>query len=257
MLVNNVSRLADTCDRIRNLCKEGVFKRTEHSTIMEYLGKRAERFRRNWRLHGEEMEDIIMELKGAEEMRGDGDPESNACATEHAAVQEAINEGLLQPHSTLPNTKQDGIFRLLCKNPNGLNKRITGNQKLRKAINIELEADGLLFSEYWHNLRHKDNKNDFKQMFQWEVACQAVAGHNVHHGVSKVQEGGTGMVSFGNTTGYISKVGKDPYGLEQWCWTLYGGCDGHRTRVIVAYNACKNNKKDSQTTYQQLHQYLL
>jgi hypothetical protein len=215
VLVNNVSRLADTCDRIRNLCKEGVFKRTEHSSIMEYLGKRTERFRRNWRLHGEEMEDIIAELKGAEEMRGDGDTESNARATEHAAVQDAITEGLLQPHGTPPNTKQDGIFRLLCKNPNGLNNRITGGQKLRKAIDIkdELEAGGLLFSEHQLNLRHKDNKNDFKQMFQWEVACQAVAGHNVYHEVSKVQEGSTGMVSFGNTTGYISKVGKDPCGL--------------------------------------------
>jgi hypothetical protein len=82
------------------------------------------------------------------------------------------------------------IFRLLCKNPNGLNNQITGNQKLRKAIDIkdELEADRLLFSEHRLNLRHKDNKSDFKQMFQWEVACQAVAGHNVHHGISKVQE---------------------------------------------------------------------
>jgi hypothetical protein len=38
---------------------------------------------------------------------------------------------------------------------------------------------------------------------------------------------------------------------------LYEGCDGHRTRVIVAYNACKNNKKDSQTTYQQQRQYFI
>ena len=41
-LVDNVSRLADTCNKIRNLCKDGVFKKTEHSTIMEYLGKRKE-----------------------------------------------------------------------------------------------------------------------------------------------------------------------------------------------------------------------
>ncbi len=94
-------------------------------------------------------------------------------------------------------------------------------------------------------------------MIHPEVACQAVAGHIVHHGISKVQEGGTGMVSFGDTTGYISKVGKDPYGLGRWCWTLYGGSDGHRTRVIVAYNACKNNKKDSRTMYQQQRQYFI
>jgi hypothetical protein len=87
-------------------------------------------------------------------------------------VQEAINKGLLQPHGTPPNTKQDRIFRLLCKNPNSLNNRITGNHKLSKATNIkdELEADRLIYSEHQLNLRHKNNKNDFKQMFQWEVA---------------------------------------------------------------------------------------
>jgi hypothetical protein len=102
---------------------------------MEYLGKRAERFSRNGRLYDEEMEDIIAELKGAEEMRGDGDAESNARAMEHAAVQEAATEGLLQPHGTPPNAKQDGIFRLLCKNLNGLNNWITGNQPLILRMN--------------------------------------------------------------------------------------------------------------------------
>jgi hypothetical protein len=42
VVVDNVRRLADSCNQIRNLCKDGVFKKTEHSTIMEYLGKRKE-----------------------------------------------------------------------------------------------------------------------------------------------------------------------------------------------------------------------
>jgi hypothetical protein len=57
--VDNVSWLADTCKQIRNLCKEGVFKRTEHSTIMAFLEKRADMFRRNGRWHGDKMEEII------------------------------------------------------------------------------------------------------------------------------------------------------------------------------------------------------
>jgi hypothetical protein len=189
--IDNVSQLADTCNQIRKLCKDRVFKRTEHSNIMEYLRTRADRFWRNGRLHREEMEEIIAKLKRAEEERGDGDIESNVRMAEYA------------PHVTLPNTKRNGIFQLLCKNPNGLNNQITGNHKLSMAIDIkdELEADGLLYSEHRLNLRHKDYKNNLKQMFQWEVACKAIAAHNVHHGVSRVQEGGTGMVAFGNTTG--------------------------------------------------------
>ncbi len=115
----------------------------------------------------------------------------------------------------------------------------------------------MLYSEHCLNLKHKDNNNDFEQMFQQEVACQAVTSHNVHHGVARVQEGGTRMVAFGDTTGYISKVGKDQYGLGRWCWILYSGRDGHCTRVIVENNACKSNKKDSWTTYQQQQQYFI
>jgi hypothetical protein len=56
-----------------------------------------------------------------------------------------------------------------------LNNQITGNRKLEKAIDIkdELDADGLLFCKHRLNLWQRDNKNDFKQMFQQEVACRA------------------------------------------------------------------------------------
>jgi hypothetical protein len=64
-------------------------------------------------------------------------------------------------------------------------------------------------------------------------------------------------VTFRDATGYISKIGKDPYGLGRWCWTLYSGNDGHQTRVVAAYNACKNNKKDSRTSYQQQRQFFI
>jgi hypothetical protein len=227
---------------------------------MTYLERRADRFRRNGRWHKEEMEEIIVELEeGMGDRCNDGGLEGDAKMAEHAAVWEAITEGLLQPHGTPPNTKQDGIFRILCENLNGFTNQITGNHKLDKAIDIkdELDMDMLLYSEHPLNLRHKENKNNFKQMFQWEVACQAVTSHNVHHGVSRVQEGGTGMVAFGDTTRYILKVGKDTYGLGRWSWMLYSNNDGHHTRVIVAYSACKNNKKDSRTTYQQQRQFFI
>jgi hypothetical protein len=140
-----------------------------------------------------------------------------------------------------------------------LNNQITGNRKLEKAIDIkdELDAGGLLFCEHRLNLRHRDNTNHFKQMFQQEVACRAVATNNIHQNIGRVEEGGKGMVLFDDLTGFITKTGKDPYGLGRWCWTLYKGSKGHCTRVVVAYNACKNSKKDSRTTYQQQWQYFI
>jgi hypothetical protein len=82
---------------------------------MEYLRAKADRYWRNRRLHEEEMEEITVELKRAEEEKGNGDVESNVHAVENAAVREAITEGLLQSHGTPPNTKQEGIFQLLGK----------------------------------------------------------------------------------------------------------------------------------------------
>jgi hypothetical protein len=251
--------LASTCNRIRNLCKQRAFTTTEHKTIMGYLEKRASRFRKNGWMGGEEMEEIIKKQQEEEGNVETDEGIADAQVSEQKAVKEVMEEGLLQPHRIPPNSKQDGIFRHLCENPNGLNNQITGNQKLGKAIDIkdELDADGLLFCEHRFNLRHRDNKNNFKQMFQREVTCRAVAANNVYQNVGRVQEGGTGMVAFGESTGFITKTGRDPYGLGRWCWTLYRGSEGQNTRVVVAYNACKNLKTDSWTTYQQQRQYFI
>ena len=101
----------------------------------------------------------------------------NTHAQEHVRVLEAVEEGLLQMQGIAPNSKQDGIFRVLCKNANGFNNRISGNQKIAKALDIkeDLDINCLLYCEHCLNLRHKENVNDFKQMFQREIACTVVA----------------------------------------------------------------------------------
>ncbi len=182
-------------------------------------------------------------------------------ADEHQKVMEAVNEGLMQVHGSAPNSKQDGVFRIMCKNTNGLDNRISGNNKLAKALDIkdELDIDCLMYCKHRLNLRHKDNKNDFKQMFQREIACTAVAAHNIHESkhAGRVQEGGTGAISFGDATGYIRKVGKDEEGLGCWSWILFGGSNNHKTRLITAYNPCKNKIVHSGTSYQQQWQYFV
>ncbi len=143
---------------------------------------------------GEDIEEIIKKLQGEEGNKRTEEGIAGAQVSKQEAVKEAMKEGLLQPHGIPPNSKQDGIFRNLCKNPNGLNNQITGNHKLGKAIDIKdkLDADGLLFCEHRLNLCHKDNKNDFKQMFQREVACRAIAANNVHQNVGGFKKVGRG-----------------------------------------------------------------
>ncbi len=109
------------------------------------------------------------------------------------------------------------------------------------------------------NLQHKENVNNFKQMFQREIACTAIAAHNVHEWqqAGRVQEGGTGAICFGDATGYIRKVGKDEEGLGCWSWILFGGSDGHTTRLITAYNPCKSERVNSGKSYQQQRRYFI
>ncbi len=172
-----------------------------------------------------------------------------------------VKEGLLQVRGTAPNTKQQGIFRIMGENCNGLNNRIRSNGETAKALDIkeDLDIDCLMYCEHQINFRHKENKNDLKQMFQRKLACTAVSAHNIHEGkvAGRVQEGGTGTICFGETTGYIKKTGHDSKGLGRWSWILFSGINGHSTQVIMAYNPCKNTNANSGTTYQQQWQYFI
>jgi hypothetical protein len=126
-------------------------------------------------------------------------------------------------------------------------------------IKDDLKIDCLTYCEHRLNLRHEDNKHNFKQMFQREIACTAVAAHNIHESkhAGRVQEGGTGAISFGDATGYIRKVGKDKEGLGCWSWILFGGLEEHKTRLITAYNPCKNKNIHPGTSYQQQRRYFV
>ncbi len=113
--------------------------------------------------------------------------------------------------------KQQEIFRIMGENCNGLNNRISGNKKISKALDIkeDLDINCLMYCEHRLNFKHKENKNDLKQMFQQELACTAVSAHNIHEGkvASRVQEGGTSTICFGETMAYIKKTGQDSKGL--------------------------------------------
>jgi hypothetical protein len=151
------------------------------------------------------MEAIIKELKQDMEVDGGKGLDNEATRSkEHNKVMKAVDEGLLQIQGIVPSSKQDGIFCIMCENANAFNNMISGNNKIAKALDIkeDLGIDCLMYCKHCLNLRHKENKNDFKQMLQWEISCTAVAAHNTHEGqyAGHVQEGGTGAVCFGDAT---------------------------------------------------------
>jgi hypothetical protein len=250
-----------TCVKLKELYINGKFKTTPHLCIMEQLRIKADRFRKKSRLQDQDIEEIIREIKEGGEQEKESKDSVAATVNEQKQVMEAVQEGLLQIHGLAPNTKQQGIFQIMGENCNGLNNRIRGNEKIAKALDIkeELDVNCLLYCEHRLNFRHKENKNDLKQMFQRELACTVVSAHNIHEGkvTGRVQEGGTGSIFFGKPTAYIKKTRRDSEGLGRWCWILFSGTHGHNTRVITAYNPCKNKNVNSGTTYQQQRRYFI
>ncbi len=99
-----------------------------------------------------------------------------------------------------------------------------------------------MYCKHQINYHHKDNKNNFKQMFQWELAFTAVLAHNVHEDkhTGWVQEEGTDIICFGVCMGYIKKVQRDEAELGSWSWILMGGTNRHIKSIITVYNLCKN-----------------
>ena len=136
-----------------------------------------------------------------------------------------VREELLSVHGVAPGSKAEGIVRLIYENLNGLNSRMSDDEKLDKARELihDLEADIVCYNEHRLNLMHKDNKNGFSQLFRGgEADIRTIAAHNRHEGkeVGRVQEGGTAMLL------------RMAFWLSRWIWrslaetslALAGGC---------------------------------
>ncbi len=166
-----------------------------------------------------------------------------------------ISEEVLQDRGVAPPSKGKGVVRLIYKNLNGLNNKLSDNNKVDKAkeIHDDLEVDIVAYNEHRLNMHDGRNVNGFNQLFNGgEAALQSVVAHNVHENIARVQEGGTSLLLFGALTEQLDhdQTGKDETGLGRWSvMTLRG--DGVRTRVVCGYNPCYNKNPNSSTTYQQ------
>ncbi len=96
-------------------------------------------------------------------------------------------------------------------------------------------------------------------MFQQEISCTASLAHNTHEAkyAGRAQERGTGTICFGESTGFITKIGQDEEGLGRWSWIRLSGTNGHAPRIVTAYNPCKNRNINSGTTYQQQQRHFI
>ncbi len=112
-----------------------------------------------------------------------------------------VSEYLLEVHVLPPGWKGEGVTRVIYEILNGLQSTLSKNEKLdkpRQVIN-DLQADVVCYNEHCQNLKHKANRNGFRQMFNGgETELRATAAHNINEDAGKFQEGGTAMLAFGD-----------------------------------------------------------
>ena len=151
---------------------------------------------------------------------------------------------------------------MLYENANGILNRLGGNEKLEKAKDLidELGADIVAYNEHRQNLRHRDNRNGWNQLFRGgEAEVRSAVAHNVHEAdpIGRCQEGGTALLMFGPLTEYLDTPSceKDVSGLGRWTSMVLKGSAGVQTRIICGYDPCRSNRQDNSTSYAQHTRY--
>ena len=260
-------RLIDKFGNIKHIIRNGKMAAGNVDTIMTAIDRRARRV-----VDAETLRELQREALIEEAIDETGTVGELPSAVEERFLREhftrqeleevrAIDDDLMKVHGRAPQSKREGVVRLLYENINGLNNRMSGNTKLDRGREMldELEVDIAAFNEIKINFNHKKNINGLAQLFNGgESEVKVIHGCNVHEGaISRVQEGGTGVLTFGQLAEQFDHMnsGQDVTGLGRFSFSRYIGENGISTWVVCGYQPCKS--KGPSTSYQQQRRYFI
>ena len=265
---NRRIQLIDEYGTRRYIKQRGRLGVTQHQNVLTALEHRALRYQNSKSyeaLEDERLMDEAIDEMGTVRCSTAGKEVESRVNVEEQLRKEIreVSDYLLEVHGVPLGRKGEGITRLIYKNLNGLQSALLSkNEKLEKARRVidNLQADVVCYNEHRQNLRHKANRNGFRQMFNGgETDLRAIASHNVHEMVSKYQEGGTAVLSYNELLQQFHREGsgRDDLGLGRWTFMRFIGEDRIITRIICGYSPCANKKTDSETVYQQHRRQLI
>jgi len=118
---------------------------------------------------------------------------------------------ILQIHGDALGVKHTDEVRILFENFNGLAAWKPRNDKILLARRLlhRLEVDcyaGTECNVQWNILKHN---SQLKQLFKTEVETNAISACNVHESDSRLQQGGTGIITFDKMAVLFKKQGVD------------------------------------------------
>jgi len=159
---------------------------------------------------------------------------------------------------SIPSSKPDDIVRLGFGNVNGIPPLWISNHKvnaIRRWIR-KYDADGFFGVEPNLNWKKMPKDGKLPELFRSENAIRTISANNTHENFGRRQQGGAFGMVFGQLASTIRDVGSDPTGLGRWAWMFAQGRDGHKVRIIVAYQPCVSKLSQLGTVHTQHRRYL-
>jgi hypothetical protein len=160
----------------------------------------------------------------------------------------------IHPHldfGSIPEAKNSDLVRFGYANIDGFPANVIGNEKVNAIRRYARKHDLDAFFGVEANINWKmmPDEGQLPELFRSENATRMVTSYNSFENWGRKQQGGTFGLAFGQLASKVDDVGSDKLG--RWSWMLFKGRDGHKVRVVVAYQPCPSKDTQIRIVYQQ------
>jgi hypothetical protein len=152
--------------------------------------------------------------------------------------------------------KPSKVFWLGYRNINGFSAVQHTNPKARQLQHWfqYMEIDFFAGNESKINWAKMPPSGRLPEIFRSENDLRTVVAFNLNESFGLRQYGGTFQLTMGQMAAHVRDKGVDDRNLGRWAWTRLSGCNGHLTRIFLAYVPCQSTGEE--TVYRQHARYL-
>ena len=164
----------------------------------------------------------------------------------------------VETHGDGLEEKAEGHVRFWFENYDGIPVDPWQRDKINhiRKVGRQLKVDSLGGVELQTNWALVRAEHRLEELLRTESAGRVAVGFNTHERITKRQQGGTCIATFGLLATYRTTTGHDPSGLGRWTSLRIEGKDGRVSRLVSAYIPCRSQKGRYTTVYAQHRRWL-
>jgi hypothetical protein len=174
-------------------------------------------------------------------------------------VQDALRQNTtryvgIHPHhdfGSIVKEKNADMVRIGYCNVDGFKGNVVGNRKVNaiRRYALKHDLDAFFGAEVNINWKKMPESGQLPELFCSENAIRTISSYNKFENWGRLQQGRMFGLAFGQLASKVSDVGSDDLG--QWSWMLFNGRNGHKVRIVVAYQPVPSKATQSGSVYQQ------